>query len=460
MLNMRFTWVGPMLAISLFVICNCKDAPSVPVAMAAAAGPNSGQPKIQADADSSSATSSVDVDSLTDVSSTADDASIKESTPTTDLALDIANDELDAEDDEIELEDDELDLEADESDMNIGNGTASLHNDELDSELDSEFGNNTMDVSIHARSSQAARAGCVRLFTGDVIRLSGRYRHFLEPLPATLVSKDPVSALVSWERKKLRQQLFEVTVVNARKAIITLRSVATKKYLHTDTYHFGLTFASMGATASQYKVVRGRGAGKIRLQDAQTGQFLVAKSYYGTFYEFSKRARSAVHLGVTFVYTRRMKSVIVSACVVLRQGARIGLRTTERTYFKRFYPFPRKPYSGLAAYRKRPDSYSRFTVIVRDRSRVYLRAENRAYLKRFCCWKQRSVIATIQRKVDRYSLFRFRALRGSRVFMITENNQFVTLWPKSYGRKGAEIGASVVSPKPNKRLSTLQVIFF
>ena len=320
--------------------------------------------------------------------------------------------------------------------------------------------NSSLDSSVHAKSSPFVKAGCIRLYTGDVITLSDSLRNYIEPFPNTAASKNRFSALVSWDRQKVRQQRFRVNVVSAARGTITLRSVTTRKFLNTDCCHNRKTLASLTLTTSPsvYRLVQASSAtsGKVKLQDIKTRKFLISKRFYGRtmFYEFSGTRQSGAALRVDFVLTSR-RSVIVSRCVVFRDRDVVALRTEERTFFKRFYPFPVVRLSGLLAYQKNIDPYSKFTVFVKDGKRLFLRADNNMFLKRFCCWKGGSVIAIYLNKVDRFSTFSFRPLSGSKVYMMTENKQFVTLKPKAY----RNLGASVVAPRPDPKYSALQVLF-
>eukprot|EP00178_Gracilaria_changii_P008009 TRINITY_DN247_c0_g1_i1.p1 TRINITY_DN247_c0_g1~~TRINITY_DN247_c0_g1_i1.p1 ORF type:complete len:445 (+),score=64.33 TRINITY_DN247_c0_g1_i1:513-1847(+) len=111
--------------------------------------------------------------------------------------------------------------------------------------------------------------------------------------------------------------------------------------------------------------------------------------------------------------------------VDLRDGDVISLKADDGTYLKRYYPFPYSGYSGLLAYNKFVDPFSKFTVEIVGPLKIHLKAENGQYLKRFCCWNGNSVIAMYLDKPDPYSVFTVEAASKSQIRLKAEDGNYL-----------------------------------
>ncbi|CAN8066924.1 unnamed protein product [Agarophyton chilense] len=126
------------------------------------------------------------------------------------------------------------------------------------------------------------------------------------------------------------------------------------------------------------------------------------------------------------ILERQEPGVKISDSLTIYSGDVITLEADDGTFLKRFYPFPYGGYSGLLAYQKSVDPFSKFTVEVVDETKIHLKAENGQYLKRFCCWRGNSVIAMYMDQPDPYSVFTVEPTgSGSSIRLQAENGKYL-----------------------------------
>lgn len=251
------------------------------------------------------------------------------------------------------------------------------------------------------------------------------------------------------------------------------------------------TVVTLSTDASEYRfhAYIPSGPARVRLQDVSSGQFIVFTNNNG---QYAKTMNSfgignPVEFDVNFVTTgsdgvgvqgdngnegNNLKAVIVSPCVVLRQGDVIVLRSAEHTYFRRFQLHhsihnnedwqdsvdpPPPSYALLATGRSYIESESKFVVSVLGDDTFALRADNGLYLRRYCCWNGEHVVAIRRLVVDERTTLRMTGDYERYVYLKSDNDYYVTLLSRALGYNH---GAAVLRDELDQSLSKIEVQFF
>lgn len=257
--------------------------------------------------------------------------------------------------------------------------------------------------------------------------------------------------------------------------------MSTDLFLSSTKNADGQTVVTLSNSASEYRLHAYIPLGhpsRVRLQDVASGQFIVFTNNNKND-KYSKRTNvlgNPVEFDVSFVSAGKdSNAIILSPCVVLRQGDVIVLRSAEHTYFKRVQSRHRHSIPGSKEGHQQmseviPPSYpllatgqsfieaeSKFVVSLLGNDKFALRADNGMYLRRYCCWNGEHVVAIRRVVVNDRATFRMIGDYERYVYLQMDNGYYVTLLSRALGYNH---GAAVVREKLDQRLSRIEVQFF